>query len=53
MEKDLTQWSLDKLYISEIYRRYLFIVFTIRSNRIRVISARDMNKKERREYESL
>ncbi|MDO9463429.1 MAG: BrnT family toxin [Deltaproteobacteria bacterium] len=34
-------------------QRYLFVVFTIRSNRIRVISARDMNKKERKEYESL
>ena len=30
--------------------RYLFIVFTIRKNRIRIISARDMNKKERRIY---
>lgn len=30
--------------------RLLFIVFTIRSNRIRVISARDMNKKEREVY---
>lgn len=30
--------------------RLLFIVFTIRSNKIRVISARDQNKKERREY---
>lgn len=30
--------------------RLLFIVFTIRSNKIRVISARDMNKKERRIY---
>lgn len=27
--------------------RLLFIVFTIRDNKIRVISARDMNKKER------
>ncbi len=27
--------------------RLLFIVFTIRENRIRVISARDMSKKER------
>ncbi|MDP2993295.1 MAG: BrnT family toxin [Deltaproteobacteria bacterium] len=34
-------------------QRYLFVVFTIRSNYIRVISARDMNKKERKEYESL
>lgn len=32
--------------------RYLLIVFCIRKNRIRVISARDMNKKERRFYEN-
>ena len=31
--------------------RYLFIVFTIRQNKIRVISARDMNQKERDSYE--
>lgn len=30
--------------------RLLFIVFTIRGKKIRVISARDMNKKERRIY---
>lgn len=30
--------------------RLLFIVFTIRDNKIRVISARDMNRKERRVY---
>lgn len=30
--------------------RTLFIVFTIRKNLIRVISARDMNKKERKIY---
>lgn len=30
--------------------RKLFVVFTIRSNRIRVISARDMNRKEKRSY---
>ena len=30
--------------------RYLFVVFTIRRNRIRIISARDMNRKERRVY---
>jgi len=30
--------------------RPLFIVFTIRRNKIRVISARDMSKKERRIY---
>ena len=32
-------------------RRKLFIVFTIRNNLIRVISARNMNKKEKRSYE--
>jgi hypothetical protein len=30
--------------------RYLFIVFTIRGDKIRVISARDMSKKERTAY---
>lgn len=31
--------------------RRLFIVFTIRDNMIRVISARDMNRRERKVYE--
>lgn len=30
--------------------RYLFIVFTIRKNLVRVISSRDMNNKEREIY---
>jgi uncharacterized protein len=30
--------------------RTLFLVFTIRNNRIRIISARDQSKKERRIY---
>ena len=30
--------------------RLLFVVFTIRKNAIRVISARDMNKNERKKY---
>lgn len=30
--------------------RYLLVVFTVRKNLIRVISARDMNKKERKVY---
>ena len=30
--------------------RDLFVVFTIRANRVRVISARDMSKRERRTY---
>lgn len=32
-------------------KRYLFIVFTIRNKLIRIISARDMNKNERKFYE--
>ncbi len=32
-------------------RRLLFLVFTIRNDKIRVISARDMNRKERKIYE--
>jgi len=31
--------------------RFLFISFTIRNNLIRIISARDMNRKERMTYE--
>ncbi len=32
-------------------KRRLFIVYTLRGEKIRVISARNMNKKEKREYE--
>ncbi len=32
------------------FNRLLFVVFTIRYNHIRIISARDMNKKERSIY---
>ncbi|MHB8280418.1 MAG: BrnT family toxin [Candidatus Humimicrobiaceae bacterium] len=32
--------------------RGLFIAFTIRGNRIRIISARNMNKKERQVYDN-
>ncbi|MBU4369783.1 BrnT family toxin [Patescibacteria group bacterium] len=32
--------------------RLLFIVFTIRKNKIRVISARDLNKKEKQLHET-
>jgi uncharacterized protein len=32
--------------------RFLFAVFTVRANNIRVISARDANRKERKAYES-
>jgi uncharacterized DUF497 family protein len=30
--------------------RYLFVVFTVRGRKLRVISARDMNRKERSVY---
>lgn len=33
--------------------RLLFVVFTVRNNLIRIISARDMNRKERKVYEGL
>ena len=33
--------------------RPLFVVFAIRNNLIRPISARDMNRRERKEYEAL
>ncbi len=33
--------------------RLLFVVFTLRGTRIRVISARDMSRKERKVYDSL
>ncbi|HEC96740.1 MAG TPA: BrnT family toxin [Nitrospirae bacterium] len=32
--------------------RLLFVVFTVRRHNIRVISARDMNRKERKVYQS-
>ena len=32
------------------HKRTLFVVFTVRNNMIRVISARDMSRKERRTY---
>jgi len=33
-------------------KRTLFVVFTVRKNRVRVISARDMSRKERRIYDN-
>jgi uncharacterized DUF497 family protein len=32
--------------------RFLFVAFTVRDDKIRVISAREMNRKERRVYQS-
>lgn len=36
-----------------IASRHLFIAFTVREDKIRVISARDMSKKERSIYEQI
>lgn len=53
--------SVDKIHSSKEDRfiligetkkgRLLFITFTVRENKVRVISARDINRKERRLYE--
>jgi uncharacterized protein len=39
-------YSLGKTNIN----RFLFVVFTVRKKQIRIISARDMNRKERQVY---
>lgn len=52
---DTTHSNLEKrMYVlgQTNMARSLFIVFAIRNNLIRVISARDMSKKERRIYET-
>ena len=46
-ESERRFYSLGK---TDLHRR-LFIVFTIRNNLIRIISARNMSKKEKRSYE--
>ena len=46
-DKEMRYYSLGKTDSG----RYLFCVFTLRNNKIRVISARDMNKKEKMYYE--
>ncbi len=45
------EMSRDIMYGHTIAGRRLFIVFTIREDKIRVVSARDMSKKERKIYE--
>jgi len=53
VKDDIKHSKAEKRYYSLAHtdiKRFLFIVFTIRKNKIRIISARDMNKKERREY---
>lgn len=40
-----------RIYGQTNKNRLLFVIFTIRNNRIRVISARNQNKKERKEFQ--
>lgn len=52
--KDIIHSSREDRYVligKTKKNRILFIVFTIRKDKIRVISARDLNKKERKLYE--
>ncbi len=40
-----------RVYGQTSQQRLFFMIFTIRNNKIRIVAARDQNKKERREYE--
>ena len=40
------------LLVNRIKERYLFVAFTVRGDRVRVISARYMREKEGKKYES-
>ncbi len=46
-EKEIRYYALGRTN----QERFLFVVFTVRKKRIRVISARNMNKKERKWYQ--
>ena len=46
-QKETRFHALGKTHIN----RTLFIVFTVRRKKIRIISARDMNNKERKKYD--
>lgn len=53
MNEDETHSQVEERY--RVYgqtnkRRLIFMIFTLRNNKIRVISARDQNKKERKEF---
>jgi len=49
---DLTHSQKEDRFIAigKVDKRYLFIIYTIRNNCIRIISARDQNKKEKMFY---
>ncbi|GAB4219479.1 MAG: BrnT family toxin [Candidatus Microgenomates bacterium] len=56
IDKDIKHSLKEKRYFclgETNKKRYLFISFTIRNYKIRVISARPMSKKERRIYEKI
>ncbi len=48
LKRESRYWLLGKTDAG----RKLFVVFTLRGNSIRVVSARDMNRKERAVYET-
>lgn len=53
-QKDLLHSADEERYIllgHTKYKRLLYIVFTIRKEKVRIISARDINKRERKLYE--
>jgi len=53
IQNDIVHSELEERYYAlgkTDTNRFLFVVFTIRNNFIRVISARDMSRKERRMY---
>ena len=51
---DLTHSQKEDRFIAlgKVNKRYLFIIYTIRNKYIRIISARDQNKKEKMFYHS-
>jgi len=54
MMKSILKKKIDFIPLGKTNKgRLLFLVFTIRDNKIRIISAKDMNKKERRIYHEI
>lgn len=54
IERDIKHQEIEDRYIAigmTLNEKVLFVVFTIRRNMIRIISARKASKKERRVYE--
>jgi len=52
--KDIKHSQKETRFIAlgrDFEKKFLFVVFTFRGDKIRIISARPMNKKERRKYE--